>query len=358
MRDCGYLDLPSGEPFASLFTQGMVTHETYQLPSEEVPPELVAERDGHPFHAQTGERLYRTKGVIGWVDRQSGEMVNPQVTHRIVTGPKWLSPEEVRFEGDNVFELSSGKAAKKLGIEKMSKSKKNVVDLDAFVSDYGADVARWFVLSDSPPDRDVEWTDSGVHGSWRFVQRVWALVDEYGQAAPKPGEAAPQTEGEALALRQIAHRTIAGITDDIENFRFNKAVARCYELVNAIAKLKGEGAAETFARGEALALLAQLLSPFMPHLAEEMWEKLGREKFCASAPWPVADPALAAQNTVTLPIQINGKRRGEIQAAKGAPEDEVKALALSNEAVAAFLAGQTVRKVIVVPDRIVNIVAN
>jgi leucyl-tRNA synthetase len=305
MRDCGFLDLPSGEPFASLFTQGMVTHETY-------------------------------KSAAG----------------------KWLAPEEIERGDAGVLEITTKQPATVGAIEKMSKSKKNVVDLDAFVTDYGADVARWFVLSDSPPDRDVEWTDSGVQGSWRFVQRVWALVDEHG-LAPKLRDAPPPgIDGEALALRQTAHRTVAGISDDIEHFRFNKAVARCYELVNAIAKLKGEDAAAKFARGEALALLAQLLSPFMPHLAEEAWEKLGREGFVASAPWPVADPALAAQNVVTLPIQVNGKRRGEIQAAKGASEDEVKALALANEAVAAFLTGQTVRKVIVVPDRIVNIVAN
>lgn len=306
MRDCGYLDLPSGEPFASLFTQGMVVHETY-------------------------------KSAAG----------------------KWLSPEEVERGDAGLIEIATKQAANVGAIEKMSKSKKNVVDLDAFVTDYGADVARWFVLSDSPPDRDVEWTDSGVQGAWRFVQRVWSLVEDHGQAAPKPGEAPPPgLEGEARALRQIAHRAIAGVTDDIEHFRFNKAVARCYELVNAIAKLKGDGPAEVFARGEALAYLAQLLSPFMPHLAEESWERLGREGFVASAPWPQADSALAAQNVVTMPIQVNGKRRGEIQVAKGAAEGEVRELALAQEAVAAFLKGQTVRKVIVVPDRIVNIVAN
>jgi leucyl-tRNA synthetase len=242
----------------------------------------------------------------------------------------------------------------------MSKSKKNVVDLDAFVADFGADVARWFVLSDSPPERDVEWTAAGVKGAWGFVQRVWSLVEAHGRAAPKPDDAAPANanEGDALALRQMAHRAIQHVTDDIEGFRFNVAVAKCYELANAIARLKGAEDGAVFARGEALRILVQLISPFMPHLAEECWEKLGFQPFVATAPWPKADAKLAARTTVTLPIQVNGKKRAEIEAARGAAEADVRELALAHPAVAQFLAGQTVRKVIVVPDRIVNIVAN
>jgi leucyl-tRNA synthetase len=169
---------------------------------------------------------------------------------------------------------------------------------------------------------------------------------------------ASANEGEALALRQLAHRAIQSVTDDIESFRFNVAVARGYELVNAIAKLKGDDEGAVFARGEALRTLAQLISPFMPHLAEECWETLGGEGFVATAPWPVADPALAARNTVTLPIQVNGKKRAEIEAPKGAAEANIRELALQHAAVKPFLEGVTVRKVIVVPDRIVNIVAN
>jgi leucyl-tRNA synthetase len=307
MRDCGFLDLPSGEPIASLFTQGMVTHETY-------------------------------KSAAG----------------------KWLGPEEIERTAAGATELATKQAVEIGQIEKMSKSKKNVIDLDAFVTEYGADVARWFVLSDSPPERDVEWTDAGVQGAWRFVQRVWTLAEEHNAPAPKPGQAPPPgaNEGEALALRQTAHRTIAAVTDAIEGFRFNGAVAKCYELVNAIAKAKGANdQALMFARGEALAILAQLIAPFMPHLAEEAWSKLGLEPFVAVAPWPTPDPKLAAFDTVTLPIQVNGKRRGEISVAKGAPEAEVREKALSDAAIAAFLDGQIVRKVIVVPDRIVNIVA-
>jgi leucyl-tRNA synthetase len=269
----------------------------------------------------------------------------------------WLLPEETDLKDGQRIEIATGEPVEVAPIEKMSKSKKNVVDLDAFVSDFGADVARWFVLSDSPPERDVEWTASGVKGAWNFVQRVWTLTDAHGHPAPKPGAAAPAMEPDAHALRQLAHRAIQAVTEDIEHFRFNVAVARCYELVNAIAKLKGADGGPLFARGEALRILAQLISPFMPHLAEECWEKLGFIEFCAVAPWPEADPALTARNTVTLPIQVNGKKRGEIETAKGAPEAEVRAAALANPVVAQFLEGQTIRKVIVVPDRIVNIVA-
>ncbi|ANP46313.1 leucine--tRNA ligase [Candidatus Viadribacter manganicus] len=308
MRDCGFLEGPAdGEPFRSLFTQGMVVHETYK--------------------SQAGA---------------------------------WLLPEETDIKEGKRVDLKTGSAVEVGAIEKMSKSKKNVVDLDAFVTDFGADVARWFVLSDSPPERDVEWTASGVRGSWGYVQRVWSLTEAHGRPAPKPGDAAPASAnaGEALALRQLAHRAIQSVTDDIENFRFNVAVARGYELVNAIAKLKGDDEGAVFARGEALRILAQLISPFMPHLAEECWETLGGEGFVATAPWPVADPALAARNTVTLPIQVNGKKRAEIEAPKGAAEADIRELALQHSAVKPFLEGVTVRKVIVVPDRIVNIVAS
>ena len=306
MRDCGFLDGPAdGEPFKSLFTQGMVVHETY-------------------------------KSASG----------------------AWLLPEETEVRDGVRVELKTGAKVEVGDIEKMSKSKKNVVDLDAFVTDYGADVARWFVLSDSPPERDVEWTASGVKGAWNFVQRVWTLASA--GDLPSPTEAPPKSImlGEPLALRQLAHRAIQSVTEDIENFRFNVAVARCYELVNGIAKLKGDGEAERWVRAEALRILAQLISPFMPHLAEECWETLGGKGFVATAPWPVADPQLAARTTVTLPIQVNGKKRGEIEAPKGAPEADVREMALQHPLVVQFLEGQTVRKVIVVPDRIVNIVAN
>jgi len=306
MRDCGFLDEPaSGEPFKSLFTQGMVVHEAYKSAAN-----------------------------------------------------AWLLPEDTEVRDGVRYEIGTGKPVVVGAIEKMSKSKKNVVDLGAFVTDFGADVARWFVLSDSPPERDVEWTASGVKGAWSFVQRVWSLVEGHGRAAPKPGDPAPDMPADAYALRQLAHRAIESVTADIENFRFNVAVAKSYELVNAIAKLKGDDAGAVFARGEALRILAQLISPFMPHLAEECWERLGGEGFVATAPWPAADPQLAARTTVTLPIQVNGKRRGEIEAAAGAAEADVREMALAHPGVVQLIEGQTVRKVIVVQDRIVNIVAN
>jgi len=360
MRDCGFLDGPAdGEPFRSLFTQGMVVHEVYREvisiptdgrlaigsfePGDEVPEAVL--------HKAKSAAEALDKPVHSTVELAFDGAAGPAGT-RVQMG-RWLLPEELAA-------LSTERKYLTGTIEKMSKSKKNVVDLDAFVKDYGADVARWFVLSDSPPERDVEWTASGVKGAWGFVQRVWTLTEAHGRAAPKPGDAAPNSasEGEALALRQLAHRAVQSVTEDIEHFRFNVAVARGYELVNAIAKLKSDGEGAVFARGEALRILAQLISPFMPHLAEECWETLGGEGFVATAPWPVADSQLAARNTVTLPIQVNGKKRAEIEAPKGAAEADVREIALKHPAVVQFLEGQTIRKVIVVADRIVNIVAN
>jgi leucyl-tRNA synthetase len=359
MRDCGLLDGPAdGEPFRSLFTQGMVVHETYRVPETQI--------DGDITEA-LAEDLVVVKGTQLGVDFRTRPNLDARSTiaERMAAfdtfvPAQWALPEWVEHRDGGSFVIGTSIPVEVGSIEKMSKSKKNVVDLDAFVTDFGADVARWFVLSDSPPERDVEWTASGVRGSWAYVQRVWSLTEAHGWSAPKPSDVAPASanEGEALALRQLAHRAIQSVTDDIESFRFNVAVARGYELVNAIAKLKGDDEGAVFARGEALRTLAQLISPFMPHLAEECWETLGGEGFVATAPWPVADPALAARNTVTLPIQVNGKKRAEIEAPKGAAEANIRELALQHAAVKPFLEGVTVRKVIVVPDRIVNIVAN
>jgi leucyl-tRNA synthetase len=318
LRDCGFLGaisspasggrelLSSGEPFAGLFTQGMVVHETYK--SE---------------------------------------------------GGKWLAPEEIEKTETGAIELATKKPVTVGPIEKMSKSKKNVVDLDAFVDDFGADVVRWFVLSDSPPERDVEWTSTGAEGAWRFVGRVWSAVEAHGGPAPKPNAPpAPGCDaGDALALRQIAHRAVADVSGDIEGFRFNRAIARAYELVAAIRKHEAStDPAIVWARGEALRLMVQILSPFLPHLAEECWQVLGQDGFIVAAPWPEADAALTARDHVTLPIQVNGKRRGEITLAKGAAEAEARAAALAHPDVVPFLEGKSVSKVVVVPDRIVNIV--
>ncbi|MGK0265983.1 MAG: leucyl-tRNA synthetase [Maricaulis sp.] len=304
LNDTDLLNMESGEPFAGLFTQGMVTHETFK----------------------------------------SGD-------------GRWLSPEEVDRKHDSATEIATGKPVTIGGIEKMSKSKKNVVDLDAFVEDFGADAVRWFVLSDSPPERDVEYTDSGVEGVWRFIQRLWTVMISLPEGAPGPLTIASDAQGEALQLRKIAHRTLKGVTEAIEGFRFNSAVAQIHDLVNALRKAEGEGDAMIDARAETLGILARLISPFIPHLAEECWHQLGGEGLVIDAPWPELDAALLVETELVLPVQVNGKRRGEISVSKGLDQDSVRQLALAEEGVARSLEGLTIRKVIVVPDRIVNIVA-
>ncbi|QNL20038.1 leucine--tRNA ligase [Hyphobacterium sp. CCMP332] len=301
LHDCGLIDLPSGEPFAGLFTQGMVTHETYKS--------------------------------------ESG---------------KWLAPTEIGDSDGQLVELETGRPVTVGAIEKMSKSKKNVVDLDDFIDTYGADAARWFVLSDSPPERDVEYTDGGVDGVWRFVQRLWTVVDGFDgtDATDMSGVSA-----DGLELRKTAHRSVRDVTEAIEGFRFNSAVAKVHDLVNALRKFLPANAADKAAQKEALTLLAQLISPFMPHLAEACWERLGLNGIVATAAWPEADPALLVDNTVTIAVQVNGKRRGEIELPKGSDKDVAEKTALADPGVARSLEGLTVRKVIVVPDRIVNIVA-
>ncbi len=305
LKDEGLLSVE--EPFAGLFTQGMVTHEAYKSEAGEwvEPADVVITAEGNTRtakHAKTGAPI-----VIG-------------------------------------------------DIEKMSKSKKNVVAPEDIFEAYGVDSARLFVMSDSPPERDVQWTNSGVEGSWRFTHRLWNEFD--GQPA---GDFAHDDSDEAaMALRKSAHKLIGYVTDSIEGFRFNSGVARLYEFLNALKAAPAEGASEAIlaARAEALNILARLVSPFTPHLAEEAWAKVGGEGMVVDASWPKADPALAADDERVLPIQINGKRRGEVKVKAGAPDDEVQKIALADPNVMAHLEGLTVRKVIVVKDRIINIVAN
>jgi len=304
LNDAGLMNMKSGEPFAGLFTQGMVTHETY-------------------------------KSAEG----------------------KWLAPEEVDLRKDGAVELATGKPVSVGAIEKMSKSKKNVVDLDAFIESYGADAVRWFVLSDSPPERDVEYTDSGVEGVWRFVQRLWTTVTSLPDGAPGPLTIATEASGPALEIRRAAHKALHAVTDAIEGFRFNSAVAQVHDLVNVLRKFEPSDAIGTAAKAEALGILTRIIAPFVPHLAEECWETLGGEGLVIDAAWPEADPTLLVEDSVTLPVQVNGKRRTEVTAPKGAGQDAIQELVMSDPAVQRALEGLTVRKVIVVPDRIVNIVA-
>ena len=300
MRDVGELDLPSGEPFAGLFTQGMVTHETYKS------------EDG-----------------------------------------RWLQPSEIEQQDGTWVEIGSGAPVTVGAIEKMSKSKKNTVDPDNIIATFGADTARWFVLSDSPPERDVEWTQSGAEGAGRFVQRVWGVFNTLREASRET----PSNESDAATeLRRASHKAVHAIDKAIEEFRFNSAIATVHEWVSTLKKAEQGGDAVWHARLEGASMLARCLVPFMPHLAEECWAMIDGEGLCSAAPWPEIDEALLVEDSVTLPIQVNGKRRAEISVAKTASKDEVEAAALALPALQNFVADKDIKKVIVVPGRIVNIV--
>ncbi|MCO5064530.1 MAG: leucine--tRNA ligase [Rhizobiaceae bacterium] len=311
MKATGHLNAIE-EPFEGMFTQGMVVHETYRGP------------DG------------------------------------------WVTPAEIRLvdtDGVRSATLLSNGAPVEIGaIEKMSKSKKNVVDPDDILASYGADTARFFMLSDSPPERDVIWTEAGVEGAHRFVQRIWRLVSETaeGLTGVKP---AAGTDGEALTISKAAHKTVKLIGEDIEKLAFNKAVARLYELVNAlqpalaaIATGKADDATRRACR-QTLEMLCVLIAPMMPHLAEECWAALGGEGFVAEQHWPAFDPALTVDNEIVYPVQINGKKRGDLTIARDADQAAVEKAALALDAVVRALDGKPPRKVIVVPQRIVNVVA-
>ncbi|KQN73691.1 leucine--tRNA ligase [Devosia sp. Leaf64] len=307
MKATGHVDL--SEPFKGLFTQGMVTHETYK--------------------SQTGE---------------------------------WVNPTEILIEatGDTrtARDLKTGAPVTIGSVEKMSKSKKNVVDPDEIVATYGADTARWFMLSDSPPERDVQWTEAGVEGASRFQQRVWRLVNEAIELDQRAAESTATDAKDALALRRVIHRSVDGIGKDIEGLRFNRAVAQIYELTNALTKtLQGQIGPETRAAiMEGAEKLTVLLSPMMPHLAETCWEALGKYGLVADANWPEVDEAMLVDDTVTMPIQVNGKRRAEITVAKGTPAAEVERLVLSMDEIVRILEDKAPKKIVVVPDRIVNVV--
>jgi leucyl-tRNA synthetase len=278
------------EPFASLFTQGMVTHQTYQ----------------------------DAKGT-------------------------WLSPDQVRREGDIWTIIDSGAPAVAGRVEKMSKSKKNVVDPDDIVDQYGADAVRWFMLSDSPPERDLEWSEAGIEGCWRFVQRLWRLTSQVSGA-----------EGTDKALDRKTHQAISGVGVDIEALAFNKAVAKIYDLANAIEK-----AAPSASRDAAIRTIVLLSSPMVPHLAEEAWTLLVAQLgggLIADAAWPVVDPTLLQEDEVTIAIQVRGKLRDTLTVAKGLPQAEIEALALASQKVQHAIDGADIKKIIVVPDRLVNIV--
>ena len=290
LKRIGKLDV--AEPFAGLFTQGMVTHQSY-------------------FSTDPAGRI------------------------------TWYEPAEVVIDGDKAFQRDTRQAIEIGRVEKMSKSKKNTVDPAEIVDQYGADAVRWFMLSDSPPERDLEWSENGIQGAWRFVQRLWRLFAELEPA-----------EGEDKDIDRKLHRTIAGVAEDVEALAFNKAVAKLYELVNAL-----ERAAPSASRTNAVRTLARIVAPMTPHLAEEAWVKLGETGLIADAPWPEVDPVLLVDDEVTIAVQVNGKLRDTLLMPKGSPKDVLEAAALANANVQRMLDGATPKKVIVVPDRLVNIVA-
>jgi leucyl-tRNA synthetase len=308
MHKTGHLGMD--EPFKGLFTQGMVVHETY---------------------------------------RADGE---------------WISPDEVDISasdaGRTAKHRQTGAPIEIGSIEKMSKSKKNVIDPDHIVATYGADTARWFMLSDSPPERDVQWTEAGIEGASRFLQRVWKIVMEFKGLREDTTPAGTSTAG-VEDLLKIAHRAVQNVGEDIEGLRFNRAVAQIYELSNALAKFQqtldgGASAPQLAALEDGVLRLVQLVAPMMPHLAETCWVELGKSGLVADALWPSVDPAYLVDSAVVIAVQVNGKRRGEITVPVGAAKDLVEKEALSLEAVARMLEGQTPKKVIIVPDRIVNVV--
>jgi leucyl-tRNA synthetase len=247
-------------------------------------------------------------------------------------------------------DVTEGKLADGSDVEivpsaKMSKSKKNVVDPDDILATFGADTARWFVLSDSPPERDVEWTASGAEATHKHLARVWRIANDV--AAMEGGDASKDAD-----LLRAMHKAIQDVTNGVESFGFNAAIAKLYGFTGALAKSK----ASATAKREATKTLAQLMSPMTPHLSEEIWALLGGTDLIATAPWPTADESMLVEDSVTLPVQVNGKRKAEIEVAADAAKDDVEALAMANEAVIRALDGATPKKVIVVPGRIVNIV--
>ncbi len=305
LSQCGYLDL--AEPFDGLFTQGMVCHETYR--------------------AENG---------------------------------RWLEPSAIEKRGpDHAIERATGAPVTIGRSEKMSKSKKNVVDPEHIVASYGADTARLFMLSDSPPDRDLEWTEAGVEGAWRYLNRMWRLIqsalDEVGSDSASDTPPAGMSKA-ATALRRRVHQTIDGVSRDIERFHFNRAVARVRELSNHISEFEAKNAGDRWALGEAVRSLTQLLGPMTPHFAEEVWSLQGGEGLLVNAPWPTADPALLQDELVTIAVQVNGKMRGKIQMPRDAANEDVQAAAFAENNVAKAMGGSEAKKVIVVPNRIVNVV--
>ena len=299
LSQTGYLDL--AEPFAGLLTQGMVCHQSFK------------DQDG-----------------------------------------AWLFPEEVTKTADGWTHASTGQAIQAGRVEKMSKSKRNVVDPELIINNYGADTARLFMLSDSPPERDLEWTESGVEGAYRFIQKVWRLRDKLSDEAPL-SDTSDLSDAAKESLR-ITHQSIKAIGNDIERFALNRCVAQLHILVGAIGDLKEESQSASQVRDFAIKTLAQLIAPFSPHIAEELWQACDGQGLVTNAPWPVADEAWLVADEIEIGIQMNGKLRATIRLAVNCDKDEAQQKALAHETIVKYLNGQEPKKVIVVPNRIINVV--
>jgi len=303
MKQCGYVGIE--EPFDGLFTQGMVCHETY--------------RDG---------------------------------------AGRWLFPDEVRSGGGNApVHAGTGQPVTRGRSEKMSKSKKNVVDPEVIVGAYGADTARIYMMSDSPPDRDLEWTEAGIEGAWRYVNRLWRMFTEPAAAIAPLAAPMPAALGAAAGktLRSI-HRTIADVGNDLDRFHFNRAVARIRELTNQLDELAGDEADVAWVRRFGLETLAQLIDPVMPHLAEELWQHLGHTTPLVDSPWPDYDDSMLVEESITIAVQVNGKLRGTVMLPPDTAKEKAEAEALALENVQRAMDGKPVRKVIVVPNKVINVV--
>jgi leucyl-tRNA synthetase len=269
---------------------------------------------------------------------------------------KWLFPTDVERDGDDWVMRSDNGPVTAGRIEKMSKSKRNVVDPEIIIDTYGADTARLFMLSDSPPERDMEWTESGVEGASRFLKKIWRLAAD-DTIAPFGTDMPDKADPKSHDLVKTVHKTILAITKDIEEFRFNRAVAQLHTLSNAISNIPPDIAGSAEARRFAIERLAMLIAPLTPHIAEEIWRMLGHDNMLADTDWPVADPALAADDEVEIGVQVNGKLRATITLPRDCPNDEAEAKALASDGVSRYLEGKAPKRVIVVPNRIINVVA-
>lgn len=303
MQETGHVGLK--EPFAGLFTQGMICHESYK------------DENG-----------------------------------------KWLYPEEMEKRPDGTaINVKTGKPVTVGRVEVMSKSKKNVVDPGRIIDAYGADTARLFMLSDSPPERDLEWTESGIDGAWRYINRLWRLVDEAPYTDLLNAKTAAPANAKSDAVRKAIHKTIAEVTDHLQRFAFNSAVAAVRKLTNTLEEFVSDKDATASVYREGVEAITRLISPMMPHIASEMWEKLGHQTLLVDEAWPVADPALLVDNVVTIAVQVNGKLRATIELPRDCAKDKAEAAALAQDSVQRALNGCQPKKVIIVPNKIVNVVA-